>query len=100
MPSFANVFAVHSVPLSLRLQTLQDARQLFVVLAEFAEDGLQRRVLIEPTLHPARRDQLAQDGVDTIRFADMSDDLRGFQEAARARLQTRFVRSVCRHLLQ
>ena len=39
MPSFANVFAVHSVPLSLRLQTLQDARQLFVVLTEFAHHG-------------------------------------------------------------
>jgi hypothetical protein len=39
MPSFANVFTVHSVPLSLRLQTLQDARQLFVVLTEFAHHG-------------------------------------------------------------
>jgi hypothetical protein len=45
MPSFANVFAVHSVPLSLQLQTLQDARQLFVVLTEFAQDGLQSSIL-------------------------------------------------------
>jgi hypothetical protein len=38
-PSLANVCAVHSIPLPLRLQTLQDARQLFVVLTEFAHHG-------------------------------------------------------------
>jgi hypothetical protein len=45
MPSFANVCAVHSIPLPLRLQTLQNARQLFVVLTEFAQDGLQSFIL-------------------------------------------------------